>query len=132
RRPTASIRRPATPSANVSDEPSRSVRGHSTVASVIVAPTISPRRSRATVSTSGSSGIEGSRFAGDHARTARGPEQHLELPQADQLLRDGPPRQLPVDAPVENVEAHPRFGWSLPAPPLVSTDALTDPAEEFQ
>src|SRR6185369_6228037 len=54
---TPSIRRPATPSANASGSIPRSVRAHSVVASTIVAPVIKGRRSRTTVSTSGSSGI---------------------------------------------------------------------------
>ena len=57
RRPTASTRRPATASANASGVCVRSVRAHEQRAPTIVAPTMRGRRSRATVSTSGSSGI---------------------------------------------------------------------------
>src|ERR1700690_355365 len=68
RRPTATMRRPAMPSANaVTDAWEAIMRGQSPAAPMIVAPTTSRRRSRATVSTSGSSGIGGSRsrVAGD-------------------------------------------------------------------
>ncbi len=56
RRPTASTRRPATAAANASGSCVRSVRAHEQRAPTIVAPTRRGRRSRATVSTSGSSG----------------------------------------------------------------------------
>ena len=78
RRPIASIRRPVTPSTNAAGSSSRSVRVHETRAPVISGPGPPPsgsrwrRRSRATVSTSGSSGIAvtiGQVPAGCDART---------------------------------------------------------------
>ncbi len=57
RRPTASTERPVTPSANATGSCARNVRTQFVRAPTIVAPTIRGRRSRATVSTSGSSGI---------------------------------------------------------------------------
>ena len=57
RRPTDSIRRPARAAPTDSGAWVRRVLAHDAVASRIVAPRTRPRRSRATVSTSGSSGI---------------------------------------------------------------------------
>ncbi len=57
RRPTASTRRPAMAAAKASGVCVRRVRAHEQRAPVIVAPRMRGRRSRATVSTSGSSGI---------------------------------------------------------------------------
>src|SRR6266542_2909816 len=57
RRPTASMTRPLTQRAKSSGGTPAIVRGQSNRAPMIVAPMTSPQRSRATVSTSGSSGI---------------------------------------------------------------------------
>src|SRR5664279_1036804 len=57
RRLTASIRRPRTAASNASGSWVRRVRDHDERAALISAPTIRGRRSRTTVSTSGSSGI---------------------------------------------------------------------------
>ena len=77
RRPTPSMRRPTTPATNAAGSSSRSVRVHETRAPVISGPGPPPsgsrwrRRSRATVSTSGSSGIVGDDRTGAGAGAAR-------------------------------------------------------------
>ena len=70
RRPTASIRRPVTPATNRAGSSSRNVRGPGDARPVMTGPAASPgsrwrRRSRATVSTSGSSGIGAARHDRD-------------------------------------------------------------------
>src|SRR5258706_2524258 len=98
RRPTASIRRPATPSANASGSTDRSVRAQYVVASTIVAPVISGRRSRATVSTSGSSGI-GESLSRD--RRERRLERQLVRLGGDLVLASQGRHPLPVVADLD-------------------------------
>ena len=75
RRPTASTRRPAIAASNASGVWVRTVRGQPIRAPVIVAPTMRGRRSRATVSTSGSSGIGGPSRASARAAPRPGPRR---------------------------------------------------------
>ena len=72
RRPVPSIVRPTTAAANASTSSPRIVRGQSQRTSVIRAPATSGRRSRATVSTSGSSGIAADQATGDAAGSSSG------------------------------------------------------------
>src|SRR5258706_16167309 len=98
RRETPSIRRPATPAAKASGSIPRSVRAQSVVASTIVAPVIRGRRSRATVSTSGSSGI-GQSLPGD--RRERRLERQLVCLGGDLVLASQGRHPLPVVADLD-------------------------------
>src|SRR6185437_8659463 len=107
----------------------RSVRSQLTRTPTMRAPTTSPRRSRATVSTSGSSGIGRAHRLAEG--TARG-EIHLEAELADELVGHGPAWQLPPDPSIEQVDLLAGSFWRRPLPPGARLDLAALPAVQLE